>query len=50
MSLKNVSGEHMNEDFLALDELEGVIIEVLVLQKKEFVKGIILTMKLKIKS
>ena len=27
-------GEHMNEDFLALDELEGVIIEVLVLQKK----------------
>ncbi len=40
----------MNEDFLALDELEGVIIGGPGFTKEAFVKGIILTMKLKIKS
>ncbi len=40
-------GEHMNEDFLALDELEGVIIGGPGFTKEEFVKGDYLNYEIK---
>lgn len=40
-------GEHMNEDFLALEELEGVIIGGPGFTKEEFVKGDYLNYEIK---